>query len=131
MKLGMVMNQSKGLMGGVSFELKGRIELTPDEQQLVRHYKLEGETLTKQKLKNIWGQLTDTEISISVGMLLRGDTFKCKNLGEVIAYRDSLVDGCRNLKAYLDVAKSFGGEVVIDIDELVQRGSNRGDDQDV
>jgi hypothetical protein len=49
----------------------------------------------------------------------------------VIAYRDSLIDGCRNLKAYLDVARSFGGEVVIDIDELVQRGSDRGDDKDV
>ena len=128
MKLGVMMGQSKGLMGGVSFEVKCRIELTPEEQELVRHYKLEGETLTKKKMKNIWGQLTDTEVSISVGMLLRGDVFKCKNLSEVIAYRDSLVDGCRNLKAYLDVAKSFGGEVVMDIDAVVQHGSNREED---
>lgn len=128
MKLGVMMSQSKGLMGGVSFEVKGKIDLTPDEQELIRHYKMENEILTKKKMKNIWGQLTDIEVNVVVGGLLRGDTFKCKNLGEVIAYRDSLIDGCRNLKAYLDVAKSFGGEVVIDIDELVQRDSDRGED---
>lgn len=46
--------------------------------------------------------------------LLDGETYKCKDLGEVIAYSNSLADACETLKAYLEVASSFGGEEVIE-----------------
>jgi hypothetical protein len=122
MKLALVSSQSKGLMGGVSFEVKGRVDLTPEEQQLVRHYKLEGSVVLKKKAKNIWGQLTDVEVSVFVKNLLSGDSFKCKSLDEVISYRESLISACRNLRAYLDVARTFDNEVIIDIDALVAAG---------
>lgn len=128
MKLSMNSSQSKGMMGGVSFAITGKVSLTQEEQQLVRHYKLEGEVLFKKKIKNIWGQLTDTEVSVYVKNLVNGDSFKCKDLPEVIAYRDSLIAAARSLKTYLDVARTFDGEVVIDIDHLI--GGSANDEHD-
>jgi hypothetical protein len=124
MKLAIVSSQSKGLMGGVSFEVKGRVELTPQEQELIRHYKLEGTVVLKKKAKNIWGQVTDVEVSVLVKNLLSGDSFKCKSLDEVISYRESLISACRNLKSYLDVARTFDNEEIIDIDALLASGEN-------
>lgn len=122
MKLALVSSQSKGLMGGVSFEVKGRVDLAPEEQQLIRHYKLEGSVVLKKKAKNIWGQVTDMDVAVSVKNLLSGDSFKCKSLDEVISYRESLITACRNLKAYLDVARTFDNEVIVDIDALLPDG---------
>jgi hypothetical protein len=124
MKLRLVSGQNKGLMGGVSFEVKGRVELTPEEQELIRHYKLEGSVVLKKKAKNIWGQVTDTEVSVLVKNLLSGDSFKCKSLDEVISYRESLISACRNLKSYLDVARTFDKEEIIDIDAMLASGEN-------
>lgn len=118
MKLSLLSSQSKGMMGGVSFAVTGKVALSPEEQQLVRHYKLEGEILFRKKVRNIWGQVTDMEVSVLVKNLLNGDTFKCKDLPEVIAYRESLITASKSLKSYLEVARTFDGEVVIDIDAL-------------
>lgn len=131
MKLALVSSQSKGLMGGVSFEVKGRVELTPEEQELVRHYKLEGSVVLRKKTRNIWGQLTDVEVSVFVRNLLSGDSFKCKSLDEVISYRESLISACRNLKAYLNVARTFDNEEIIDIDALVAAGDAGEKDNEV
>lgn len=119
MKLSVVSSQSKGLMGGVSFEVKGRVHLTPEEQELVKHYKLEGQPVLQKKIKNLLGQLTNEEVSVSVRNLLAGDSFKCKSLDEVLTYRQGLITACRNLKTYLEVARSFDEETTIDIDGLV------------
>lgn len=124
MKLSIMSSQSKGMMGGTTFAVTGKVSLTPEEEQLVRHYKLEGEVLLKKKMKNIWGQLTDNEVSVLVRNLLNGDSFKCKDLPEVIAYRDSLIAASRSLKSYLEVARAFGGEEVIDIDQLTAGGEH-------
>jgi len=124
MKLSIMSSQSKGMMGGVTFSVTGKVTLTPEEEQLVRHYKLEGEILLKKKMKNIWGQLTDNEVSVLVRNLLNGDSFKCKDLPEVIAYRDSLIAASKSLKSYLEIARTFGGEEVIDIDQLTTGGEH-------
>lgn len=51
MKLVLSRNQNKGMMGGVNFEVKAQVQLTPEEQNLVKHYKLESEiALSKPEL---------------------------------------------------------------------------------
>ena len=129
MKLLLTKAQSKGLLGGVKFEVKAKVELTDEERELVRRYKLEDETLVSRKVSNMLGQLADSnmvgeltggkftgrEVSITVTNLINGDTYKCKDLNEVMNYSDQLVDGCETLKAYLEVARGFGGEEVIEI----------------
>ena len=114
MELILTRDQSKGLLGGVKFEVKAQVRLTDQERELIQHYKLENEIIFSKKLINIWGNPTDQEVNVTVSDLLHGETYKCKDLGEVIAYSNSLAGACETLKAYLEVASSFGGEEVIE-----------------
>ena len=112
MKLLLTKSQSKGLLGGVKFEVKAEVELTDDERQLIRHYNLENEILLSRK-SAIW--VTEVDVYITVSNLLNGEVYKCKDLSEVITYSDNLVSACKTLKSHLTVARDFGGQVVIDI----------------
>ena len=114
MKLLLTKSQSTGLLGRVKFEVKAEVELTDDERQLIQHYNLENEILLSKKLV-IWGQLMNEDVNITVSNLLNGEVYKCKDLSEVIAYSDNLVNACKTLKSHLTVARDFGGQVVIDI----------------
>ena len=116
MQLILTKDQSKGLLGNVKFEVKAQVQLTDQEQELIQHYKLQNEILLSKKLINIWGQPTDEDVNVTVSNLLNGEVYKCKDLGEVIAYSDNLVTACETLKAYLEVANDFGGETVIEIE---------------
>jgi hypothetical protein len=51
MKLFITRDQAKGLLGGVKFELRARVELTNEEAELVRKYKAQKETLLKKEVK--------------------------------------------------------------------------------
>lgn len=116
MKLKINRAQSKGMMGmgGVSFEVRSQVELTGEESQLVRHYQLEKEVLANKPLR-ILGAETGRVLQITVASLVSGTTHKAPNLGEVQEYVQSLEEACRTLKSYLEVARTFGGEQVIDI----------------
>ena len=119
MKLRLTKNQSKGVLGigigDVRFEVKAEVELTADESELVRHYKLENEVLVSRPLTILGKPVGDREVVVTVGNLLNGDSHKCKDLAEVIAYSEQLEEGCKVLKTYLEVASSFGGEEILDI----------------
>lgn len=115
MKLVMTRGQSKGMMGAVTFEVKAQVQLTEEERQLIQHYKLETEVLFSKKMVNIWGQPTDNDVKVTVRQLVNGEGYKCKDLSEVIGYSDSLKSACGTLKAYLDVARGFGGQETFDM----------------
>lgn len=115
MKLLLTKAQNKGILGGVKFEVKAKVELTDEESELVRHYNLSGETLLSKTRVNIFGEATDNKVIVSVNDLIRGETYKCKALDEVITYSADLEEACRTLKTYLEVARDFGGEEVIEI----------------
>ena len=116
MKLAIQRGQAKGMMGmgAVSFEVRGQVQLTTEEAELVRHYKLDNEVLASKPLR-ILGADTGRVIQITVSTLISGTTHKAQSLGEVEGYAESLVSACKNLKSYLAVARTFGGQEVIDI----------------
>jgi hypothetical protein len=109
MKLVITKSQNKGLMGGVSFEVRAQVQLAPPEQKLVDHYNLSSDVLVQRKL-TIFGIETDQTVQVTVRALLNGDTYKAKNLGEVIGYTEALKSACEKLRIYLDVASGFGGQ---------------------
>ncbi len=49
MKLILTKDQSKGMMGKVSFEVKAELQLSDEEANLIKHYKLENEILFQKK----------------------------------------------------------------------------------
>jgi hypothetical protein len=114
MKLVLTKNQAKGMMGNVSFEVKASVQLSQEESSLIDHYKLRDTVLFSKKMVFL-GQVTDKEVQVRVRDLLSGEAYKCKDLGEVIAYSDSVESACKTLKSYLEVARSFGGEEILEV----------------
>lgn len=89
MKLYILRDQAKGLMGGVKFELKARAELTQEESGLVKNYKADKEVLLKKEIK-IPLMSKAFVLNLTIGNLISGQTFKCNDIGEVIAYEESV-----------------------------------------
>lgn len=116
MKLIITRKQAKGMlgMGSVTFEVQGHVQLTTEEAELVKHYGLEKEIVAHKPLR-ILGRETGQAIQVSVRNLVAGDVFKAKDLSEVIGHTENLVEACKNLKTYIEVARTFGGQEVIDI----------------
>lgn len=112
MKLILIKNQSKGLFGGVKFEVQAQGELSDEERKLIHPYKLENEILFQKKLVNLWEQPTDYTLDVKVKDFLSWQTYKCKDLAEVISFAERLIEAGKMLKTYLAVAKSFGGQEI-------------------
>ena len=115
MKLILSQNQSKGMMGmgSVNFEVKAQVQLTPEEQDLIRHYKLENEVVLNRP-ELYFGQPTGEKIQVTVKQLLNGEALKCRNLNQVLEYTEGAKSACENLKVWLEVAAQFGGQEVIE-----------------
>jgi len=110
MKLIIRRDQPKGFFGGTKFLVEARVELTPEEKALIEKYKLDDEPLFEKESKV--GILT---MSPTVKKLVKGISFKIPNLNLILDYEEGIKSACKNLKSYLEVAKTFdGGEEVIE-----------------
>jgi len=107
MRLYLTRNQITKLMGGVAFELSAQVELTNEETELVRRYQASSEVLLSRK---DWLG----ESLLTIGSLVRGQTFKVSNISEILAYEESVIEGCRTFKTYLEVMSGFGGTETIE-----------------
>ena len=111
--------QKKGVLGKPTFEIYPELVLTEREKKLIKHYGLQKQQLASKKMVSMFGNPLDSELSINVEDLWNGDSYKCKSLDEVIDYRSKLIEACKNLRIFLEVAESFEGVEEIDIDSLV------------
>lgn len=110
MKLLITRDQDKGLMGGISFFLKAQVELTNEEQELVKKYKAHKEILLSKNIQALGNTLT---LNIKIGGLIEGESFKCKDISEILTTEANLKEACQNFKNYLEVMKGFGGQEII------------------
>ena len=111
MRLHITRNQAKGLLGNVKFELNSRVELTEEEDKLIKKYNTRQEILFLGKV-NILGVILNTRINIED--LVKGHTFKCGNIAEIIRYEKIVRDSCATFKNYIEIMKNFGGEDIIE-----------------
>ncbi len=111
MKLFIKKDQSKKMLGGVSFELNARVELTNDEAQLVKKYKVDKEGLLQKEAK-IPFTGRSIVLNITIGSLIQGQSFKCNDIAEILESEQNVKEACENFKNYLEVMKNFGGEEV-------------------
>jgi hypothetical protein len=125
MQLVMRRSQSKGVLGGVSFEVHAQVRLSEEERALLKQYKQEAVVVLQRPLYLFGQPLENRVVNITAGQLVNGESFKCKDLAEVIAYGDNVRRACENLYGYLQVAKTFGGEEII---EIAAPGSGERDD---
>ena len=101
-----------GLLGGhkgVSFLLTCRVELTPEEQELVKKYKAEFHPLTF---------VTDREgnrrVKDTVSSLMSGVTEEMDDITVLLNNEEVVRNACNDFKTLLDVMATFGGEEVIE-----------------
>jgi hypothetical protein len=128
-------NQKTGLLGGAKYTLYVRAQLTEEEHQLVKKNNLAGELLVYYDkdadkatlagaMKNAGGltgalvrKMRDT--ALTVAKLIEGTEFKCDNVGELLGVEGEVRQATLMLKNYLDVSAKFGGEEVLDMDQLL------------
>ncbi|MBV5338782.1 MAG: hypothetical protein J0665_04375 [Deltaproteobacteria bacterium] len=99
-------------MGGISFELSAKVELTSEESELIKKFKVEKESLLKKEIRI---PLTGKSIvlSLTIGDLVSGQSFKCNDIAEIIETENNIKESCSVFKNYLEVMRHFGGQEVI------------------
>jgi hypothetical protein len=108
----------KGMLGGnkgVSFTLAYRLELTPEEQELVRQYKLESYPVT-------WHTVQGTRLpDDTIGSMTQGTSQTLTDVTTLVRNEDIVKDACDSLPTLFEVVRTFGGSEVIEYPR-VQRG---------
>lgn len=120
MKLLLRRGQKQGVMGGVTFMLDARAELTPAESENVKKYKM-GKTLLYTNMQDrgagLIGMISRAAMGIEIHVddLVHGKHIEVKDIIEMIATEEQLKEASANFKRVLETAAQFGGEEVIEI----------------
>lgn len=102
--------EQKGMFGGskgVLFALYYRLELNDAERALVAKYKLEPHPLTFHE--------TSGAPAATVGEAVKGVTQEHGSVTTLVNNEEVIKSGCRDFKALLAIATTFGGEETIEI----------------
>lgn len=125
MKLLVRRDQKKGLLGGkIIFTLDAQAELTPEEQENVKKYKM-GKTLLYQKheladpgsgMLGLASRLAFKALNttITVDSLVNGKHLECKDIVEMCALEEQLKEASHMFKTVLEAAARFGGEEIVE-----------------
>jgi hypothetical protein len=125
MKLLLRRDQKSGLMGGVTFQLDVRADLSDLEKRNISKYKL-GKTVLYTR-----GELVDKgsgllglasrlafkamNISVSVNDLVDGKRVECKDIVEMLAVEGQIREAAVTFRQVLEAAAHFGGEEVVEL----------------
>jgi len=112
-----------GLLGTIVFQLDVRADLSADEAESIRRYKLE------KTLLYTWAELTDPgsgllgvasriafraiNISVTVEDLVTGKRIECADIVEMLAAEEQIKEAAATFKQVLEAALQFGGEETV------------------
>ncbi len=121
MKLKIVRDQKdlKGMLGGhkgVQFSQTMRLFVNAEEQELIRRYKMEDQSVGTFPSDHRDNDGKPYQKEITVGYLLKGDTLVSQNMGKLQTIENEILDACKQVKKYLELARAFGDEIVIEIE---------------
>lgn len=125
MKLLLKRDQKSGMMGKITFLLSVRAELTPEERENIKKYKL-GNTMLYEKMKTIDPgsgllgaasrlALKAINLTISVNDLENGKQIECKDIVEMIAVEEQIKEAAQTFNSVLTAASTFGGEEILEL----------------
>jgi hypothetical protein len=102
----------KGLFGGhkgMTFSLYCRVEISPDEQELVNKYQVHDHVLT-------WRNSDGRQIpGLTVQDLVQGKTTDVEDVATLLNNEEVIKSACQDFKNLLLVMASFGGEEILEI----------------
>ena len=115
MQLQLSKKQSTGMMGGGKLTLFAKINPTTEEDEIIRRFKMQKEVVWVQDPnKTIAPKFLGVK-AMTVGTLINGETYSCKDIGEMIQMEDYITQTAQGLKAMVDAARDFGGDITIDL----------------
>ena len=125
MKLILRRSQKSGMMGKVAFALEAKAEVSPEEADWVKKYKLGSQLLySKGEIEDRGSGLLGVasrlafhamNIKVTVDDLINGKRLECKDIIEMLAVQEQLTEAATTFKQVLDAAATFGGEEVIEL----------------
>jgi hypothetical protein len=93
---------------GVSFTLAYRLELTPEEQELVARYKLSDYPVT-------WRTVQGTQMpDDTIANMTAGRSQTLSDVTTLLRNESIVKDACDSLPALFEVVRTFGGDEIID-----------------
>ncbi len=125
MKLLLRRDQRSGLLNKVIFTLDVRAEVSDQERQHIKKYRLGDTELYSSHemtdrgsgLLGVASRLTFKAINlrVSVNDLASGKRIEAKDIVEMLAIEDQIREAAQTFKQVLDAAATFGGEEVVEI----------------
>ena len=120
MKLVLIRDQSKSLTGKAKFSVTAKVEVTDEEKSNIAKYKM-GEMLLYTNMEDrgsgILGALSRAamEVKFSINDLINGKKIECKDIMEMLALEEIIVDTSKTFKQVLEASATFGGETAIEL----------------
>jgi len=118
-------DQRSGVMGGVTFVLDVRADISAQERDSIARYKFGRAVLySRDQLvdpgKGLLGMdsrlaFKAMNISVTVDDLAGGKRIECKDILEMLAVEEQIKDAAQTFKQILEAAAHFGGEEVVAI----------------
>ena len=99
----------------VEFILTATAVLTEEELNLIRRYNLQNEILAQGTITVGLISKRQMPMSVTVANLINGWTQRFDDLGSMISFEKRMKSSCEQLVIYLDAARKFGGQEIIDI----------------
>lgn len=124
MKLLLRRNQRPGLLGKMVFTLEVRADLSAEEKERIRKYKLQDTELYASHeitggsgLLGVASRLAYKAISLTLTVkdLEGGKRIEVKDVVEMLAIEEQIREAARTFKAVLDAASHFGGEEALEL----------------
>jgi hypothetical protein len=107
----------KGRSEGAIFHLSCRLELRPDERELVEKYRQSGYSVTSLQMDDIRDLQTKNagERNLTVVRLSEGWTVQSRFAGDLLRAEKAITAGCGELKDVLEMLATYGGEDTVEI----------------
>ena len=124
MKLLIRRDQRPGLLGKVVFTLEVRADLSAEEKERIRKYKLQDTELYASHeitggsgLLGVASRLAYKAVTLTLTVkdLEGGKRIEVKDVVELLAIEEQIREAARTFKAVLDAASHFGGEEVLEL----------------
>lgn len=124
MKLLLRRDQRAGLMGKMIFTLDVRADLSADEKERIRKYKLQDTELYASHevtggsgLLGVASRLAFKAVTLTLTVkdLESGKRIEVKDVVELLAIEGHIREAARTFKDVLDAASHFGGEEVVEL----------------
>lgn len=111
MKLLTAVDQITTRTGDHGFELHVKVEFSSEERSLIQRYHAERWALLAQE-SCVYAPHAESTTVITIRTLIKGATFTCQNVAEIIIYEQTIKEAFTDLEDVVDLIRRFKNEIL-------------------